>query len=200
MSKISLKKGNANKLSLKKVAPSLNNFRLEFSWMSGSKLDLDASALVCRRDSQGIPKLQRVEDVVFYNNKVDSARCVFAGEDQRDGTGDLETIEGILSKIPEDKDEIALILTIDDNTANTSQTFSLASEGKFELINADNGDVILDFDFLADDVKNSNILHVASIVREDDGWKVVGYGNGLYSKDGIAYALAQFGAESSWFE
>ena len=200
MAQVSLKKGESNKVSLKKAAPALKEFRLEFSWKSGGKLDLDASALVCRRDATGAPKLTRVDDIVFYGNKVSSDRAVFAGEDQRDGTGEMETIDGTLDKIGADKDEVALILTIDDNTVNKSQTFGQANEGELRLINAETNDVILTFDFLSDDVKDNNIIHVGSLIREADGWVVVGYGLGFYHKDGILFALLQFGAENSWFK
>lgn len=200
MNKISLVKGEANKVSLKKVAPSLKEFKVNFHWTSGGKLDLDASALVCRRDAKGTPKLTRVDDIVFYGNKVSSDRAIFAGEDVRDGNGEMENIDGILAKISEDKDEVAFILTIDDPTANKSQTFGSATSGKFELVNGETGDVILDFDFLTDELKDKNIAHVASLVRESDGWKVVGHGVGYYHEDGILSALLQFGASKDWFE
>lgn len=55
--KISLKKGSSEKVSLKKIAPALKRIRLEFSWKSNEKLDLDVSALICRHNASGLPEL-----------------------------------------------------------------------------------------------------------------------------------------------
>ncbi|MCX7557790.1 TerD family protein, partial [Xanthomonadaceae bacterium JHOS43] len=114
--KISLKKGSSEKISLKKVAPALKELRLEFSWKSDSKLDLDVSALVCRHNAAGNPEMLSARHLVCYANKFDPERSTFAGDDVRDGTGSMEQIDITLAKISPDAQEIAFVLTIDDDT------------------------------------------------------------------------------------
>ena len=200
MTKLSLEKGKSNKLSLKKVAPLLKELRVEFSWKSGGKLDLDASVLICRQNADGVPTLRKPDQIAFYGQKITGDMSVKLGEDVRDGNGELETADIYLDRVDPQDNEIALIMTIDDGSANKSQTFGLASEGKFTLFNKETDEAILEFDFVGDDTANLNVIHVGSILREDDGtWSVVNYGTGKHTKDGILGALLMFGADSNWF-
>lgn len=200
MAKLNLEKGKSNKLSLKKVAPLLKELRVEFSWKSGGKLDLDASVLVCRQNADGAPVLRKPEQIGFYGQKITGDMSVKLGEDIRDGSGELETADIYLDRVDPQDNEIALIMTIDDNSANKIQTFGLASEGKFTLFNKETDEAILEFDFVGTDTSQLNIIHVGSILREQDGsWSVVNIGQGIHSKEGILAALKMFGANPDWF-
>lgn len=200
MAKLNLEKGKSNKLSLKKVAPLLKELRVEFSWKSAGKLDLDASVLVCRQNAEGFPVLRESEQVAFYGQKITGDMSIKLGKDRRDGDGELETADIYLDRVDPQDNEIALIMTIEDNSANKSQTFGLASEGKFILFNKETDEAILEFDFVGSDTAQLNIIHVGSIIREEDGsWSVVNIGQGKYSKDGILEALKMFGAKDDWF-
>lgn len=201
MAKLNLEKGKSNKLSLKKVAPLLKELRVEFSWKSAGKLDLDASIFICRQNELGEPIIRESEQAAFYNQKITGDMSVKLGDDVRDGTGQLETADIYLDRVDPQDNEVALIMTIEDNSANKSKTFGLASEGTFTLFNKETDEAILEFNFVGDDTAPLNVIHVGSILREKDGsWSVVNYGLGRYTKDGIRAAFDMFGAPESWFE
>lgn len=199
MAKISLKKGSTNKISLKKSAPLLRKIRVEFSWTSNSKLDLDASALLCRKDSNGAAQIISEKHMVFYAQgcQFDQSKSVFYGGDVRDGSGDKETIEINLETLPSDIEIIPLILSIDD-PRDQGLTFGNATGGLLKIINAETDEEILDFDFLADDLKNLSIIHVANIEVNGGDWNVEGVGVG--GVGGILDAFMMFGASADWFE
>jgi len=199
MTKIALKKGNSNKIQLKKVAPSLKKVLMKFNWTSDVKLDLDCSALLCRTNARGIPEVLSPQHIVFYaaTNAFDPSRSVFYGGDVRDGTGDFETIDINLETVPAEVTEIAFVLTIDD--ASGKQTFGHAKSGVLELLNQETNDVILTFDFLEDAHNQKTIIHVASLKRDaNGGWDVEGFGTGLPGS--ILDAFLAFGADEAWFE
>ena len=195
--KISLKKGSSEKISLKKVAPALKELRLEFSWKSDSKLDLDVSALVCRHNAAGNPEMLSARHLVCYANKFDPERYTFAGDDVRDGTGSMEQIDITLAKISPDAQEIAFVLTIDDDTG--LKRFGHASEGMLKIFDSERNVEILDFDFLAPEVAGNTICHVASLVREDGEWKLKAYGVGKAGLD-ICDVVMAFGGKKEWYE
>lgn len=199
MTKIALKKGTSNKIQLRKVAPALKKVLMKFNWTSDVKLDLDCSAILCRNDANGFPKVLSPQHLVFYapTNAFDPSRSVFYGGDVRDGTGDFETIDINLETIPEEVTEIAFVLTIDD--ASGKQTFGHATSGVLELLNQETDDVILTFDFLDAAHNQKTIIHVASLKRNaTEGWEVEGFGSGLSGS--ILDAFLAFGASSDWFE
>lgn len=195
--KISLKKGSSEKISLKKIAPLLKEIRLEFSWKSDSKLDLDVSAVICRHNAAGAPEMLSPRHLVCYGNKFDPEKSTFAGEDVRDGTGNLETIEQTLAKISPDADEVAFVLTIDDETGK--KRLGHATEGMLKIFDAERNVEILDFDFLAPEIAGNTICHVASLVREDDEWKLKAYGVGKAGMD-ICDVVSAFGGDPAWYE
>ncbi len=195
--KISLKKGSSEKISLKKIAPLLKEIRLEFSWKSSTKLDLDVSAVICRHNAAGAPEILSPRHLVCYGNKVDPERSTFAGDDVRDGTGNLEQIDVTLAKISATADEIAFVITIDDETGQ--KRLGHASEGMLKIFDAERNVEILDFDFLAPEVAGNTICHVASLVREDGEWKLKAYGVGKAGMD-ICDVVAAFGGDPAWYE
>lgn len=195
--KISLKKGSTEKISLKKIAPLLKEIRLEFSWKSSSKLDLDVSAVICRHNASGNPEMLSARHLVCYGNKVDPERSTFAGDDVRDGTGNLEQIDVTLDKISQNADEVAFVITIDDETGQ--KRLGHASEGMLKIFDAERNVEILDFDFLAPEVAGNTICHVASLVREDGEWKLKAYGVGKAGMD-ICDVVVAFGGDVNWFD
>ena len=195
--KISLKKGSSEKISLKKIAPLLKEIRLEFSWKSGGKLDLDVSALVCRHNAAGNPEMLSARHLVCYGNKFDPERSTFAGADVRDGTGEMEQIDVALEKISPNADEIAFVITIDDETGRAR--LGNAEAGMLKIFDSERNVEILDFDFLAPEVAGNTICHVASLVREDGEWKLKAYGVGKAGMD-ICDVVAAFGGDVSWYD
>lgn len=195
--KISLKKGSSEKISLKKIAPLLKEIRLEFSWKSGGKLDLDVSALICRHNAAGNPEMLSARHLVCYGNKFDPERSTFAGADVRDGTGEMEQIDITLDKISANANEVAFVITIDDDTGRAR--LGNASEGMLKIFDAERNVEILDFDFLAPEVAGNTICHVASLVREDGEWKLKAYGVGKAGMD-ICDVVAAFGGDPAWYE
>lgn len=199
MAKVSLKKGNSEKVSLRKVAPLLKKILMRFNWTSDVKLDLDCSALLCRNDAKGYPEVIDVRHIVFYapTNGFDPSRSVFYGGDVRDGTGDFETIDINLETLPEDVTEIPFVLTIDDDS--DSLTFGNATSGLLELVNMETNETVLDFNFLEKEHAGRSIIHVASLKRSDTGgWDIVGVGAG--KSGSILDAFTAFGADPEWFE
>lgn len=195
--KISLKKGSSEKISLKKLAPSLKEIRLEFSWKSAQKLDLDVSALICRHNASGTPEMLSARHLVCYAQKVDPERSTFAGDDVRDGTGNLEQIDVTLDKISDKADELAFVITIDDETGQ--KRLGHATEGMLKIFDAERNVEILDFDFLAPEVAGNTICHVASLIREDGEWKLKAYGVGKAGMD-ICDVVSAFGGDPTWYE
>lgn len=195
--KISLKKGSTEKINLKKIAPQLKEIRLEFSWKSGQKLDLDVSALICRHNAAGKPEMLSARHLVCYGNKFDPERSTFAGEDVRDGTGNLEQIDVTLAKISDKAEEIAFVLTIDDDTG--MKRLGHATEGMLKIFDSERNVEILDFDFLTPEVAGNTICHVASLIREDGEWKLKAYGVGKEGMD-ICDVVTAFGGDSSWYD
>lgn len=195
--KISLKKGSTEKISLRKIAPSLKEIRLEFSWKSGVKLDLDVSAVICRHNAAGKPEILSDRHLVCYGNKFDPERSTFAGDDVRDGTGNLEQIDVTLAKISPNADEIAFVITIDDETGQ--KRLGHATEGMLKIFDAERNVEILDFDFLAPELAGNTICHVASLLREDGEWKLKALGVGKAGMD-ICDVVAAFGGDPAWYE
>lgn len=195
--KISLKKGSSEKVSLKKIAPALKRIRLEFSWKSNEKLDLDVSALICRHNASGLPELLSPRHLVCYAQKFDPERSTFAGEDVRDGVGQMEQIDVTLDNISAEAQEIAFVVTIDDETGK--KRLGHATEGFLKIFDDERNVELLDFDFLAPELAGNTICHVASLVREDSEWKLKAYGVGKAGLD-IYDVVKAFGAGDDWFE
>lgn len=194
--KVSLKKGSSEKVSLKKIAPALKRIRLEFSWKSDAKLDLDVSALICRHNAAGNPELLSSKHFVCYAQKFDPERSTFAGADVRDGTGQMEQLDVTLDSISPDATEIAFVLTIDDESGQ--KRLGHATSGMLKIFDDERGTELLDFDFLTPEVAGNTICHVASLVREDGEWKLKAYGVGKAGLDIYDVVLA-FGGQADWF-
>ena len=199
MAKLNLNKNETKKLNLVKNGVELKNLRVEFFWKSQGKLDLDASIFICRLNAEGKPIIHNSEQIAFYNQKITSDRSVKLGADVQDGTEDLETAEIYTDLVDKDHDAIAFVLTIDDKTPNKVKTFGNADSGKFTLFNADNNEIILEYDFVGEDTASWNVLHVGTLVKDNGKWAMENYGEGLYTQDGIMEAMKLFGAPNSWF-
>ena len=195
--KISLKKGASEKISLKKIAPALKEVRLEFSWKSNEKLDLDVSALICRHNAAGTPEILSARHLVCYAQKLDPERSTFAGDDVRDGTGNMEQIDVMLDKVSDKAEEIAFVITIDDETGK--KRLGHATEGMLKIFDAENNVEILNFDFLAPEIAGNTICHVASLLREGGDWKLKPYGVGKAGMD-ICDVVIAFGGDAAWYD
>lgn len=195
--KISLKKGSSEKISLRKIAPLLKKIRLEFSWKSSTKLDLDVSGVICRHNAAGNPEMLSARHLVCYGNKFDPERSTFAGDDVQDGTGNLEQIDVTLDNISPNAQEVAFVLTIYDESGQ--KRFGHATEGMLKIFDAERNVEILDFDFLSPEVAGNTICHVASLVLEDGDWKLKPYGVGKAGLD-ICDVVEAFGGDRNWFD
>ena len=109
----------------------------------------------------------------------------------------MEQIDITLAKISPDAQEIAFVLTIDDDTG--LKRFGHASEGMLKIFDSERNVEILDFDFLAPEVAGNTICHVASLVREDGEWKLKAYGVGKAGLD-ICDVVMAFGGKKEWYE
>lgn len=150
----------------------------------GNDFDLDASAFLLGDNG----KLQRDEDIIFYNNLESRNKAVVHTGDNLtgDGDGDDEVIMIDFTKIPDDVKKIAICVTIHDAAAR-GQNFGQVSNAYIRIAKmADEfdtvGEPVLKFD-LEEEFSIETALVVAEIYFKNGEWKfnavAAGYQGGL---------------------
>lgn len=188
---INLEKGS--KVDLSKE-PNLTKVAIGLGWGenktdTGSKFDLDASAFICKLDSNGNPKLIDDSHFVFYGN----LRCpdgdVIHSGDNRDGAapGDDETITVDLSNTK--GEHISIVVTIHDAVARR-QNFGQISASTIKIYNAETKDVIASYD-LQDDFQSETAVQVGELYLKNGKWQFRNVGTGY--KRGLADFVTAYG-------
>jgi tellurium resistance protein TerD len=177
---LDLQKSKGIKLDLAKAAPSLTKLRALITWTlhpihgksltQGFDLDLAVYAL----NASG--KIDKAEDVVFFNNKRYVNDSIVLPGDNRDGDGDGEEILFDLPKVPTDRSQLDLYVFIFDYKAR-KQNFGMIANAKVELFNADTGELVQTY-ALNESFSADSAVHVGSLVRESAGWSFSPVGAG----------------------
>lgn len=191
---VNLSKGS--NISLTKNAPGLTHAVVGLGWnprtTDGAKWDLDASAIVCKKNADG--KLMAISDAhfVFYNNLKDPSGMVAHQGDNRtgDGDGDDEMIFLDLEGMPADVDAIVFIVSI-DSPANA--TFGQVQGAYIRVLDAndpDNSEKEVRFD-LNEDAAGQRSLNFGEVYRHNGDWKFRAVGEGY--NNGLAGVIADYG-------
>lgn len=193
--KVSLKKSDG-KVSLKKTTTRiLKTIRLEFGWKASVKLDADVSAFVL----DGNQAMLGPEYLVFFHQKISPDMAVMAGPDVRDGTGEKEKIFVNLGKVTDRAQEIAFILTIDEDQSQAKH-FGVLTEADVIIYDDETNDVLVEFKFDSSTFQNGeSLVHAASLFRGANGWEVQGFATGTPNAD-LTSAVTLFRGDLSWFK
>lgn len=191
---MSVKLGKKQKVSLRKESD-LQRVRLELKWSAPGvrNFDVDASAFICNIIN-GKPKALGEEYFVFYGNETDPQKSVVTGGDvKEEGDDDGENITVDLSRVSSKAEEIVFVLSI-HKAASRRQSFGLLKGGAVVLVNDDTNEELAIFEFGKGVYNDETIIHVASLVRDKDGWDFVPYGDGRAGKD-LGDIVTEFGLE-----
>lgn len=192
--KLSLKKSDG-KVSLKKAtARILKTIRLEFGWRASVALDADVSAFIL--DGNGA--MLGPEYLIFFHQKLCPNMAVMAGPDVQDATGEKEKIYVNLDKVTDRAQEIAFVLTIDENKSQ-SKHFGVLTEADVTIYDDETNDVLVEFKFDSSTFQNGeSLIHAASLYRGKDGWEIQGFAKGTPGVD-LTGAVKIFKGDLNWF-
>lgn len=192
--KVSLKKSDG-KIPLKKTTSRiLKSIRLEFGWKASVALDADVSAFVL----DGNSAMLGGEYLVFFGQKISPDMAVMAGPDVRDGTGEKEKIFVNLDKVTSKAQEIAFVLTIDEDKSQAKH-FGVLTEADVIIYDDETDDILVEFKFDSSTFQNGeSLVHAASLYRGANGWEVQGFATGRPNMD-LTGAVTLFKGDLSYF-
>ncbi len=186
---ISLSKGG--NVSLSKEAPGLDRIMVGLGWdvraTDGVDFDLDASAFLCGANGQ----VRNDADFCFYNNmNVAGGAVVHQGDNRTgEGEGDDEQIEITLSKLPQDVDKVAIVVTIHEGDQN-GQTFGQVSNAFIRLVDSSNNSEVVRYD-LSEDASVETAMTLGEVYRHGGEWKFRAVGQGF--KGGLGPIAKHYG-------
>ncbi|MDB5045559.1 TerD family protein [Deinococcus oregonensis] len=173
---VSLSKGG--NVSLSKEAPGLTAIVIGLGWdpraTDGKQFDLDASAFMLKDDA----KVRADGDFIFYNNKVSSDGSVTHNGDNLtgEGSGDDETLDIDLSKVPAEVQKVAITVTI-DQADTRGQSFGQVGNAYIRVMNKANGSEIARYD-LSEDASTDTAMIFGEVYRNGADWKFKAVGQG----------------------
>jgi tellurium resistance protein TerD len=187
---LSLNKGE--KISLAKVAPSLNHIIVGLGWTArqtaGVEFDLDASAFMLATTG----KCHSDAGFIFYGQKKSACGSVESMGDNRtggDGASDDEQIKVDLSKVPTDIDKISFTVTIYE-FLKRNQTFGQVNKAYIRLVDETTGAEVCRYD-LSEDSSTETAMVFAQLYRKDAGWSFNAIGQGYAG--GLKELAASYG-------
>jgi tellurium resistance protein TerD len=190
---ISLAKGG--NISLSKTDPSLDAIMVGLGWdarsTDGKPFDLDASAFLLKADG----KVRTEEDFCFYNKLIVANGAVEHQGDNLtgDGDGDDEQVKITLSKLPDDVDKVAIVVTIHDAVAR-NQSFGQVSNAFIRLVNDKSGAEVTRFD-LSEDASTETAMILGEVYRHGAEWKFRAIGQGFAG--GLGALAGKYGVNAS---
>lgn len=183
------------RLKLDKDGTGQTKFRVGLGWdlVPGKEADLDVSAICCKYDAQGNPKLIDNPGFVFYNNTKSVCGGVVHSGDNRTGAGDGddETITLDLSKINADIDEVSFIVTIHEGKKN-NVTFGAVKNAHAHIYEGDGQTPTMKF-YPTDDFSTDCAIQLGSVYKKDGVWRWASVAAGLGKVD-LADILRNYGA------
>lgn len=174
---VSLSKGG--NVSLSKEAPGLSAIVVGLGWnpraTDGQDFDLDGSVFLLGAGQ----KVRSDSDFIFYNNKVSADGSVTHAGDSRDGagSGDDETVQVDLSRVPADVERLAVCVTIHDADSRR-QNFGQVDGAYIRVMNAQGGAEIARYD-LSEDASTDTAMIFGEVYRHGSEWKFRAVGQGF---------------------
>ncbi|MDR2353784.1 MAG: TerD family protein [Deltaproteobacteria bacterium] len=173
---VSLSKGG--NVSLNKAVPGLTKIFCGLGWdarnTDGADFDLDASAFLLNESG----KVNKDLDFIFYNNLRSSDGSVEHTGDNRtgEGEGDDEVIKIDLSKVPQNIQKLAIVVTIHDADSRR-QNFGMVGNAFIRVVNQDDNQEIARYD-LSEDMSTETAMVFGEIYRHSGEWKFKAVGQG----------------------
>ncbi|GGY50734.1 TerD family protein [Pseudoduganella sp. SL102] len=186
---ISLQKGG--NVNLSKEAPGLSQLTIGLGWdvraTDGAAFDIDSSAFLLKADG----KVRSDSDFIFYNNlKSTDGSIVHSGDNRTgEGSGDDETVQVDLSKVPADVDKIAVCVTIHDAEARR-QSFGQVQKAFVRCVNTANSQEVARYD-LSEDSSTETAMVFGELYRNGSDWKFRAVGQGYAG--GLAALARNYG-------
>ena len=186
---ISLQKGG--NVNLSKEAPGLSQLTIGLGWdvrtTDGAAFDIDSSAFVLKADG----KVRNDQDFIFYNNlKTADGAVVHSGDNRTgEGSGDDETVNVDLAKVPAEVDRIAVCVTIHD-AESRRQNFGQVQKAFVRCVNSANGQEVARYD-LSEDSSTETAMVFGELYRNGSDWKFRAVGQGY--KGGLAALATSYG-------
>lgn len=171
------------RISLKKLAASLDNFRFGIEWKTTiPKFDVDIQALICeqRAKADGSVGAQVISDefTVFFNNPESfDGSFRLSGDDRGGNGGGQETIDGTITKIDARASEVVFIATI-DKADTRKQSFGQCTGGKIFVTNMDTNEELASWNFGPGAFSTETAIHIGSLFMGDNGWEFMAVGEG----------------------
>lgn len=174
---INLQKGG--KISLEKEAPGVEKLSVALGWVAGDDYDLDVSAFLLN----GSERLENNTDFIFYRNLKHSSGGITHTGDVLSSTnsGDIETINLELNKIPAYIEEISIIASIHEFDKK-HQTFGQVRKGFIRIYETETKREIARYD-LAEEFSRESAIIFGRIYRYQSTWKFDARGEG--KSDGL---------------
>lgn len=166
--KVDLTKGNAG---LSKIIIGLG---WDVNKYDGDSFDLDASAFLLGANG----KVRCEDDFIYFNHKQHSSGAVMHTGDNLtgEGSGDDEQIIVDLSRIPEDVDKVAFVITIYE-AESRMQNFGMVSNSYIRVLNDTNKEELIRYD-LGEDYSTETAMVVGELYRHSGEWKFNAVGSG----------------------
>lgn len=189
------------RLKLDKDGTGQTKFRVGLGWdiTPGKDCDLDVSAICCKYDAQGNPKMIANPGFVFYNNLSTPCGGVVHSGDNRTGAGDGddETITIDLAKLGtsqqlDDIDEISFIVTI-HNGKQDNKTFGAVKNAHAHIYQGDEQTPMAKF-YPTDDFSVDCAIQLGSVYKKDGVWRWASIAAGLGKVD-LQDILRNYGAQ-----
>ncbi|MDR0621786.1 MAG: TerD family protein [Deltaproteobacteria bacterium] len=186
---VSLVKGG--NVSLTGEAPGLKAILVGLGWdvrqTTGADFDLDCSAFLLTAAG----KVRSDADFIFYNQlKSDNGAVEHTGDNLTGaGEGDDESIKIDLTKIPQQIEKIAVVVTIHE-AESRRQNFGMVSNAFIRVVNQEGDKEIARFD-LSEDMSTETALIFGEIYRHQGQWKFKAVGQGY--DGGLAVLCRNFG-------
>jgi tellurium resistance protein TerD len=185
---INLEKGQ--KVDLTKTNPGINAYALGLGWSEnanvGSAFDLDASAFILGANKKRLSD----KHFVFYGNLESPEKAVIHSGDNLTGAGDGddETITVDFSKLPQEAEEIVLVVTI-YQAQERSQNFGQVSDAFIRIYDPATNVELMKYD-LGEDFSLETAVEFGRLYKKDGEWKFNATGVGR--RGGLQEYLNEF--------
>ena len=184
---VSLVKGQ--KMDLTKGSD-INNITFGLGWdvnkYSGSDtFDLDVAAFLLGDDGKVVDE----PGFIYYGNKSHKSGCiVYSGDNLTgEGDGDDETMEVVISKIPENVSRIVFTATI-YQARNRMQNFGMVSNAYIRAFDSNTKEEKMRFD-LDEDFSTETAVIAGEMYRRNGEWKFNAIGQGVNGELGDVCAM-----------
>lgn len=174
---VSLVKGQ--KVDLTKGNPGLTNILVGLGWDvnkfdASDSFDMDVSVFLVGSDG----KVTSDSDFIFYNNATHSSGSVIYSGDNRtgEGSGDDETMQVKLNKVPSNIEKIVFCASIYD-AESRCHNFGMIDNSYIRIVDEDKNEELFKYE-LDEDFSTETGLIAGEIYRHNGEWKFKAVGQG----------------------